>query len=231
MHVFVRLMVRQLGSANPNPIQLSSSAGITRPEPPSASPVSPITFPATDASSALGKALASCEPKVDASELSLPGARGEIKLDQCYRGRDYLVCQFNALTAEAKSLLENYRKIVDANYLEVRDVGGICTINPEVLATDLKSATEFGNRFKGIYTGQILWTAAQVIAMPMASVRYQDRFQLMAVGVAVSAAHLMLRIAGWSYRNKFAGASAVRTSARPRRFCRLLLRKHRPTTG
>jgi hypothetical protein len=148
MHVFVRLMVRQLGSANPNPIQLSSSAGITRPEPPSASPVSPITFPATDASSALGKALASCEPKVDASELSLPGARGEIKLDQCYRGRDYLVCQFNALTAEAKSLLENYRKIVDANYLEVRDVGGICTINPEVLATDLKSATEFGNRFK-----------------------------------------------------------------------------------
>ncbi len=119
-----------------------------RPEPPSVSPASPITFPATDASSPLGKALASCEPKADASELSLPAARGEIKLDRCYRGRDHLVCQFNALMAEANSLLENYRKIVDTNYPEVHDVGGICTIKADVLANDLQYATDFETRFK-----------------------------------------------------------------------------------
>jgi len=121
---------------------------LQRPELPSVSPASPITFPATDASSSLGKALASCEPKADASELSLPATRGEIKLDRCYRGRDHLVCQFNALIAEANSLLGNYRKIVDANYPEVRDVGGICTIKEDTLANDLQNATEFENRFK-----------------------------------------------------------------------------------
>src|SRR5260370_40036751 len=96
-----------------------------RPEPPSVSPASPITFPATDASSPLGKALASCEPKADASELSLPAARGEIKLDRCYRGRDHLVCQFNALMAEANSLLENYPKILHTNYPKFPHVAGI----------------------------------------------------------------------------------------------------------
>jgi hypothetical protein len=121
---------------------------LQRPEPPSVSPVGPVTFPATDASSSLGKALASCEPKADASELSLPATRGELKLDRCYRGRDHLVCQFNALMAEANFLLGNYRKIVDANYPEVRDVGGICSINSDALANDLQNATEFDNRFK-----------------------------------------------------------------------------------
>jgi hypothetical protein len=128
--------------------QFNPRQEIQRPEPPSVSPASPITFPATDASSPLGKALASCEPKADASELSLPAARGEIRLDRCYRGRDHLVCQFNALIAEANSLLENYRKIVDANYPEVRDVSGICSIKSDVLANDLQNATDFENRFK-----------------------------------------------------------------------------------
>ena len=81
-------------------------------------------------------------------ELSLPAVRGEIKLDRCYRGRDHLVCQLNALTAEAKSLLENYRKIVDVNYPEVRDMSAICAINPNALETDLQSATEFETRLK-----------------------------------------------------------------------------------
>jgi hypothetical protein len=121
---------------------------LPRPEPPPVSPASPIIFPPTDASSSLGKALASCEPKADASELSLPAARGEIRLDRCYRGRDHLVCQFNALIAEASSLLENYRKIVDANYPEVHDVSGICTIKADVLANDLQNATDFEGRFK-----------------------------------------------------------------------------------
>ncbi len=134
---------RSRSQFNPPPRQ-----ELQRPEPPSVA--SPITFPATDASSPLGKALASCEPKADASELSLPGARGEIKLDRCYRGRDHLVCQFNALMAEVNSLLETYRKIVDANYPEVRDVGAICTIKPDALASDLQNAMDFDNRFKAL---------------------------------------------------------------------------------
>jgi hypothetical protein len=121
-----------------------------RPEPSTGSPSTPITLPLTNPSSALGSALASCESGAEATELSLPGAKGEIKLDRCYRGRDHQVCQFNALMAEAKILSENYRKIVDANYPEVRDVGGICNIRPETLADDLQNAADFANRFKAV---------------------------------------------------------------------------------
>lgn len=110
--------------------------------------VAPIVFPVTAPSSALGTALAACETGAEASEFSLPGAKGEIKLDHCYRGRDHLVCHFNALTAEAKALLENYRKIVDENYPDVRDMGGICTIKPDILGNNLQNSTEFANRFK-----------------------------------------------------------------------------------
>jgi hypothetical protein len=63
-----------------------------------------------------------------------------------------LVCQFNALTAEAKSLLENYRKVVDANYPEMRDIAGICTINSDTLASDLQNATAFAGRFRSLKT-------------------------------------------------------------------------------
>jgi hypothetical protein len=120
---------------------------LTRPDAPG-SPVTPVALPVANPSSALGSALASCEAKADGSELVLPAARGEIKLDRCYRGRDHLVCQFNALSAEAKSLFENYRKVIDANYPEVRDVAAICAIAPETLVNDIKSATEFQTRFK-----------------------------------------------------------------------------------
>ncbi len=100
---------------------------------------------------ALGTALASCEQGSENSEaLTLPGARGEVKLDRCYRGRDHLVCSFNALLKEAKSLIDDYGKIVEAHYPEVSNVGGICGIKPDALATDLQNATDFTNRFKGL---------------------------------------------------------------------------------
>ena len=78
----------------------------------------------------------------------MPGAKGEIKLDRCYRGRDRLVCSFTALSSEAKTLLENYRNIVDANYPELGSVDDICRIEPDRLATDSKNAAEFAGRFK-----------------------------------------------------------------------------------
>ena len=121
-----------------------------QPAPPQVPAATPIVFPVTNPSSALGTELASCEAKADVSEFSLPGARGEIKLDRCFRGRDHLVCRLNALVSEARFLLENYRRIVEANYAEARDVSGICAIKPDTLAEDLQNATEFADRFKAL---------------------------------------------------------------------------------
>jgi len=154
----------QLVQARPAPVQsraalVQSRTGPTKqnkafalqPAPAQQTPAAtPIVFPVTNPSSALGTELASCEAKADVSEFSLPGARGEIKLDRCFRGRDHLVCRLNALVSEARFLLENYRRIVDANYAEARDVSGICAIKPDTLAEDLQNATEFADRFKAL---------------------------------------------------------------------------------
>jgi hypothetical protein len=51
---------------------------------------------------------------------------------------------------EAKSLIEDYGKIVEAHYPEVSNVAGICAIKPGALATDLQNAIDFSNRFKAL---------------------------------------------------------------------------------
>lgn len=100
---------------------------------------------------ALGTALASCDKGSESSEsLTLPGARGEVKLDRCYRGRDHLVCSLNALLKEAKSLVDDYGKIIEARYPEVSSVDGICGIKPDNLAADLQNAGDFTSRFKAL---------------------------------------------------------------------------------
>jgi hypothetical protein len=110
--------------------------------------VEPSAPDAANPASALGSELASCDKADGVEPVSLPGAKGEIKLDRCYRGRDHLVCSFRALSSEAKSLLENYQKIVDANYPELGSVDDVCRIEPDSLATDLENAAEFTARFK-----------------------------------------------------------------------------------
>ena len=113
--------------------------------------LAPVALPVTNPSSALGSALASCDKASEGFEaLALPGAKGEIKLDRCYRGRDHLVCSFNALLTEGKSLLESYKRIVDANYPNVTNVEAVCGIKPDNLATDLESASDFSARFKAL---------------------------------------------------------------------------------
>jgi hypothetical protein len=100
---------------------------------------------------ALGTALASCDKGSESSEsLILPGPKGEVKLDRCYRGRDHLVCSFNALLTEAKSLIEDYGKIVEARYPDVSNVDGVCSMKPDNLTTDLQQATDFANRFRAL---------------------------------------------------------------------------------
>ena len=109
----------------------------------------PATMPAREPmAGALGTALAACDKEESGEPLTLPGARGEVKLDRCYRGRDHLVCSLNALLKEAKALVDDYSKIVDARYPEVSNVDGVCTIKPDNLSGDLQSAADFSNRFK-----------------------------------------------------------------------------------
>ncbi len=118
---------------------------------PSAPTVVPIAMPVADPNSPLGSTLASCDKAPEGFEaLALPGARGEVKLDRCYRGRDHLVCSFNALLTEARSLLENYKRIVDANYPDLSNLEGVCRIQSDALATDLEGATDFSAKFKSL---------------------------------------------------------------------------------
>ena len=123
---------------------------VAQPQPvePSTQDPTTISLPAADPASPLGSELESCDKADGVEPVSLPGAKGEIKLDRCYRGRDRLVCGFRALSSEAKILLENYRNIVDANYPELGSVDDLCRIEPDSLATDLKNAAEFAGRFK-----------------------------------------------------------------------------------
>ena len=119
-------------------------------------PLSPKTAPAvglpnTDPNSALGSALVACDKGSDRSEpFSLPGAKGEVKLDRCYRGRGSHICSNNALLKEGRSLLQDYAKIIEAAYPELSNVNGVCAIIPAALSTDVQNAAEFTNRFKAL---------------------------------------------------------------------------------
>jgi len=120
-------------------------------EPASPEVVSVVETVNEPAGGALGVALAACDKGAASSEVFvLPGPKGELKLDHCYRGRDHLVCSFNALSTEARSLIEGYGKIVEAHYPDVSNVDGVCSIKPDNLANDQQSAIEFANRFKAL---------------------------------------------------------------------------------
>jgi hypothetical protein len=54
--------------------------------------------PAIDKTSVLGQALAACNQEVAVQDtFTLPGLKGEVTLDRCYKGRAHLVCVFAAL--------------------------------------------------------------------------------------------------------------------------------------
>jgi hypothetical protein len=107
--------------------------------------------PAIEATSALGQALTACEKDATAQEpFALPGLKNEVTLDRCYKGRAHLVCVFNALILEAKSLTESYTKIVEAKYPDLNSVDGICQLNRDALATDITGSEDFTKRFAAL---------------------------------------------------------------------------------
>lgn len=100
---------------------------------------------------ALAAALASCEKGSNRTEsLTLPGAKGTVKLDGCYRGRDEFVCSLNTLLDEAKRLNSEFGHIVEAKYPVVGSVDAICRITPDALSADLTKAGTFGARFRDL---------------------------------------------------------------------------------
>jgi hypothetical protein len=121
---------------------------------PSSPQTTSLVQPVTNPNSALGSTLASCDKESDRSEpFSLPGGRGEVRLDRCYKGRAQHICSNNALLKEARLLLQEYGGIIEARYPDIGNVGGVCAINPDALSTHVQSAAEFTNRFKSL-TGE-----------------------------------------------------------------------------
>jgi hypothetical protein len=105
--------------------------------------------PSIDGTSALGQALAACTQNAAVQEtFTLPGLKGEITLDRCYKGRAHLTCVFTALSTEARSLTETYTNIVEAKYPDLNSVGGVCQVTLQTLTTDIAGSEDFAKRFK-----------------------------------------------------------------------------------
>ena len=103
--------------------------------------------------SALGQGLAACDKDAAVQDtFALPGLKNEVTLDRCYKGRAHLVCVFNALIAEAKSLTNSYTKVVDAKYPDINSVDGICKLNREALTNDIAGSEDFTKRFAVLKT-------------------------------------------------------------------------------
>ena len=83
--------------------RVTQPAPVIRPAP--AVPIFPVAIPETDPNTPLGLAMAqNCATGYpQTTELVLPGANGDIKLDRCYGGREQLSCEFSVLKTEANS--------------------------------------------------------------------------------------------------------------------------------
>jgi hypothetical protein len=130
-----------------NPTQgVINPTGVTDPTP--GAQVADPPNAALDHTSALGEALSACDKTAAVQDtFALPGLKGEVTLDRCYKGRAHLICVFTALSTEAKSLTRSYTKIVEAKYPEVNSVDGLCQLNAESLASDIAGSEDFNKRF------------------------------------------------------------------------------------
>ena len=116
------------------------------------------------ANSEFGSALLAWDKdaRAAADSIALPGARGDLKLDKCYRGRDHLMCNLNVLTKEATVLSQEFNKIIEAGYPDLGNIGAICAIKPDSLGFDMNRAGEFNQRFRALkaaYSARMSCTA------------------------------------------------------------------------
>jgi hypothetical protein len=93
---------------------------------------------------------ASCDQQFPKTELVLPGPKGPIKLDSCYRGREHFVCSVNAIMAESQKLRSEYDPIVMINYPSFKTIDPVCKLSPEGVATDMQLVNDFFPRFRAV---------------------------------------------------------------------------------
>ncbi len=94
----------------------------------------------------LGQVLQECNTKPSVA-IKLPGPKGAIELNRCYRGRDHMSCVVAALLAEANSIKQDYADIVAADYPNLKTLASICQITPDRLAEHSKALQTFRERW------------------------------------------------------------------------------------
>jgi hypothetical protein len=105
-----------------------------------------VTTPAGEAASPT----VSCDQQFQKIELVLPGPKGPVKLDSCYRGREHFVCSVNVIIAESQKLRSEYETIVQMNYPSFKTIDPVCRLSTESVATDIKLVADFFPRFRAI---------------------------------------------------------------------------------
>jgi hypothetical protein len=93
---------------------------------------------------------ASCDQQFPRTDLVLPGPKGPVKLDSCYRGREHFICSVNAIIAESQKLRSEYEKIVQMNYPSFKTIDPVCRLSSESVATDIKLVADFFPRFRAV---------------------------------------------------------------------------------
>ena len=91
-----------------------------------------------------------CDQQFQRTDLVLPGLKGPIKLDSCYRGREHFVCSVNAIIAESQRLRSEYEKIVQMNYPSFKTIDPVCRLSSESVATDIQLVKDFFPRFRAV---------------------------------------------------------------------------------
>jgi hypothetical protein len=97
-----------------------------------------------------GSPTASCDQQFQKADLVLPGPKGPVKLDSCYRGREHFICSVNAIIAESQKLRSEYEKIVQMNYPSFKTIDPVCKLSTESVATDIKLVADFFPRFRAV---------------------------------------------------------------------------------
>src|SRR5262245_36269889 len=97
-----------------------------------------------------GSPTASCDQQFPKGELVLPGPKGPVKLDSCYRGREHFICSVNAIVAESQKLRAEYDKIVQMNYPGFKTIDPVCRLSSESVATDIQLVADFFPRFRAV---------------------------------------------------------------------------------
>jgi hypothetical protein len=110
----------------------------------------PITRPTGGTPTEAATPTASCDQQFQKTELVLPGPKGPVKLDACYRGREHFICSVNAIIAESQKLRSEYEKIVQMNYPSFKTIDPVCRLSTESVATDIQLVNDFFPRFRAV---------------------------------------------------------------------------------